>query len=376
MDTGPESYFYNITTSIPYSFIMPERKKDFPCLKCDIHVKRNDCAVQCYLCDLWIHQKCAEISDVLFKELVYQADNSGGTHWACKACRSSSAKLNKKINEIYKKVETLEEEQKDTKKEVETIKDDVKTVNSRIDKIDTTCKNAAESAQEAMFRELKDREEKKNNLIIHNLPEPGPECTKGLDRKYADQKTLAELLSAIDCSLNLEQDLKFMRRIGEKKEEPRPLVVGFHTTSAKSNVLKNAPAIHDTDFFEVSIAPDLTLRQRKEDEEVYKQCEAKNEARTGEDLNFIWKVVGPRGLKRLIKTKADQSGGRGQPLRRGRGSHRLQSKRNLDQNRTSTRYRQRMMSESEKRSREEEETSETTEMDETEEPASQRSRRN
>ena len=73
-----------------------------------------------------------------------------------------------------------------------------------------------------MFRELKDREEKKNNLIMHNLSEPGPEITKGLDRKYAGQKTLEELQSAIDCSVNLKQDLKLMRRIGEKRKNQDP----------------------------------------------------------------------------------------------------------------------------------------------------------
>ena len=42
------------------------RKKDFPCLKCDMHVKKNEHAVQCSLCELWVHKTCADISDVLF----------------------------------------------------------------------------------------------------------------------------------------------------------------------------------------------------------------------------------------------------------------------------------------------------------------------
>jgi len=47
--------------------------------------------------------------------------------------------------------------------------------------------------------------------------------------------------------------------------------------------------------------PDLTKQQRQEDEYVRKHCDKKNEERVGEDLNFMWKAVGPRGQKRAIK---------------------------------------------------------------------------
>ena len=94
------------------------RKKDYPCLVCDVHVKKNDAAIQCNLCDLWVHQKCAKISDALFKELVYQAENNGGATWSCKSCRCASAKLNKQLTEVYKRVETLEAGKKDQDLEI------------------------------------------------------------------------------------------------------------------------------------------------------------------------------------------------------------------------------------------------------------------
>ena len=152
-------------------------------------MKKNDRAIQCQLCDLWIHQKCAEMSDVLFKELVFQIENGGGAFWSCKSCRAATAKLNKKITEIYKKVEELETETKDNRIEIQTVKADLADTNRRIDKLSENSRDKEAASHDAVFRELKDREERKNNLLIHNLEEPGPEVRLGKERKEIDIKS-------------------------------------------------------------------------------------------------------------------------------------------------------------------------------------------
>ena len=54
--------------------------------------------------------------------------------------------------------------------------------------------------------------------------------------------------------------------------------------------------------------PDLTKQQRKEEQDLRKKVEELNEERTEEDAgNFIWKVVGPRGQRKMYKAKVNNN---------------------------------------------------------------------
>ena len=91
-----------------------KRKKDFPCGSCDVHVKKNDYAVQCFLCVQWFHlkkadgSKCCDVDEALFKYLDSQVDYSGGHFWTCKACRVTSLKFDRRFKDFDKRFEAVE----------------------------------------------------------------------------------------------------------------------------------------------------------------------------------------------------------------------------------------------------------------------------
>lgn len=135
------------------------------------------------------------------------------------------------------------------------------------------------------------------------MAEPGTEVRLGKDRKEADIKNLTRILDTINVKLNWDTDIKFVRRIGEKRETDRPLLVGVTDPSLRVTILKNASRLANTQFSSISLVPDLTRRQREEDDEVRKLCETRNSQRSGDDLNFTWKPLGPRGSRRPVKTR-------------------------------------------------------------------------
>jgi hypothetical protein len=61
------------------------------------------------------------------------------------------------------------------------------------------------------------------------------------------------------------EDIKFCRRLGEKKSEPRPLIIGFYSEADKALLLRNAKNLENTQYKYVNICPDMTARQRKEE---------------------------------------------------------------------------------------------------------------
>ena len=117
--------------------------------------------------------------------------------------------------------------------------------------------------------------------------------------------------------------IKFCRRVGEKGDEPRPMVVGLNREYQKEDFLEAAKDLKNTDFENVGIAPDLTREQRKDEVEMGQEAERRN-ANFSEDnraKNLVWMAVGRKGEKHLIKGTRregeDQRGGGLLPSRGG-----------------------------------------------------------
>ena len=265
--------------------IMPyERKKDFPCLKCEIHVKRNEAAVQCNICDLWVHQKCADICDVLFDYLCKQAKAPGGVTWSCKSCGISTAKISKMVVEMDKRVSTLESKVSDGEKDREVIKEQVKGVTTDVNNLKDSLKASNKEAQRSVLAEIRDRESRKTNIVIHQLQEPDTAVTEGEKRKEMDQEELAKVFTAIE-SQTKAGDIKFFTRLGEKGVNPRPLLIGFYNVDSKLKVLKAAKKLADLPRYEdLRIVPDLTKEQRCEEEELRKEAEKLNSEMSRKNL--------------------------------------------------------------------------------------------
>ena len=75
----------------------------------------------------------------------------------------------------------------------------------------------------------------------------------------------------------------------------------------KDRILENVKALNDLDegsqWRKVTIVPDLTKLQRKEEDDLCKEADDLNDRLSGEEAkNFMWRVVGRRGERRLVRT--------------------------------------------------------------------------
>ena len=85
-----------------------------------------------------------------------------------------------------------------------------------------------------------------------------------------------------------------------------------------------ARELKNTVFSELGIVPDLTQEQRQDEAEMALLADKRNEELNEDDVakNLIWKVVGRRGEKRIVKVTA-RDGDRISTDRGGRGGGRL-----------------------------------------------------
>ena len=92
----------------------------------------------------------------------------------------------------------------------------------------------------------------------------------------------------IFTSLMMEEearnDIKLCRRIGVRGQDPRPMVVVLRTEATRSKILEMAKNLKDTEFNDVGIVPDLTVQQRREEDQLFEEVTRRNEEElTAED---------------------------------------------------------------------------------------------
>ena len=216
-----------------------QRKKDFPCLRCKEHVKKNSEAIQCSLCDHWVHKICEKMSDETFKVLSKASQDAGGMYWACTACTAYSAKFNKSIQELDRRVSRIEEQMKEKEAEIEEVRKEVDSVKGRMTEISCRVAEERQNQTASVFKEIRERENRRTNLVLHNLPEPKARSKE--DRVREDNTKVQELCALIGASVQVEEASKFSTRLGKFSPDGcRPLLIGFKDLQARDAVLDNA----------------------------------------------------------------------------------------------------------------------------------------
>ena len=166
--------------------------------------------------------------------------------------------------------------------------------------------------------EYRERELRKMNVIMHRIKEPGDDIKWAEDRRRHDMDECEKIFDELEMEEDEKADIKFCRRIGEKGQDPRPMVVVLRTETTKNKILERAKNLRESSYKEVGIVPDLTVQQRREEQQLSEEADRRNrEELTTEDQtkNLKWLVVGPRGAKKIIKGVPRNA----QPATRGTG---------------------------------------------------------
>ena len=186
----------------------------------------------------------------------------------------------------------LENELKKTKDELEDLKKSMDGVKAEAVKVS--------------MAEINERENNRNNVIIHKVPEST--SNKPTERQAHDIERLQIILRELGLFRFIKDDLrehiKFIRRVGERKEqEARPLKVGFIFNSMKERLMESARYLNQLPALRhVGIAHDLTDIQRKAENSLWRKACNQNLSPTikMQEKGLVLKVVGSRGQRRMV----------------------------------------------------------------------------
>lgn len=301
---------------------------DFPCLGCGKPVKKSGYSIACTICGLWCHKECTGLTDEVFKFIQAQFKANGVTYWGCRACTSFAKQFHSKLGEMNKRMNEIDSRTTKNTEEIQANKDKVKKIQEEIKELREERDGAAERSEEDTWEEMRDRESRRRNLVIHRVKEPVSSNYK--EAQLEDRESCGAIFHAIGLKYKPEEIIIHNRRVGEKGANPRPIVVTIATEEERRKILNKAKLLADTELSEVGIVPDLTWKQRQAEENLWKVAEEKNKNLSEDDRskNLRWTVAGPRGEKRLTKgLNKDHPATRGLRGRGGRARGRPLQKR-------------------------------------------------
>ena len=336
------------------------------CPTCIKLCKDNVPAIECNICHCWYHTACIKMSPRLYEALQDDADDI--VVFTCKRCKTFTVPLMEKMVDIQQRQIKLEAEVKsiqtnkvdredvhaivdhklkklDINKKMDTmlqhVKDDIDDkimekckqelpvelakldlenkieakVSSLENKIARTYGDMKPTEQQdvrttvmEVFTEQEDIERRRNNIIIHGLPEiqdnietPGHELLQSDDEvaasnnKKTDKEQIIDLLKPISDGIQLGQ----YKRLGAKSETgTRPVLVSLNSNT-KSMVFKNIKKLRESNPT-ISISHDLPKVVRERRKKLILDAKL-NKGEHSED--FLYKFKGPLGRESVLVVK-------------------------------------------------------------------------
>ena len=309
---------------------------------CGVQVVDGDKAVECCRCQQWFHSKCQAIPKLAYDALTkYKC-----LTWLCEKCKkiisdvesnpptpkddTDLASLEGKVQNIGEMVrdhmkiivQSMKEQEKvvsDSAKLLERICKDqhnqkatyadmvrgtcdkvVKEVSAKIEtlpaKVGVKDSSEATRAMSNVFDSFMDREKRKLNVVVHNLPEDDSETLA--ERTIRDQEIFKDVIKA-GMNLNIHPTRSF--RVGKKLDDrPRLLIVTLDSAETKIELLKMAPQLrYLTTWKRIYVTPDLSKKEREEGKRLREELAARRQ--TGE-TNLVIK----RG--RIVTVPDEMSG--------------------------------------------------------------------
>lgn len=210
--------------------------------------------------------------------------------------------MDTRIDNLEKSLKSKDEEITKLKKDVE----ELQTKAATTEKVQITPTEPGNVHN--MMDELSDQEARKCNIICHNIPESSN--FRAETRKKYDNDMTIKLLNILEVN-DCQDSIKAVKRLGKKDEaKTRPMLVVFNNQEIKDYVLSKCfdLSARGDSWNEVKISPDLTANQRKHDQQVRAEVDKLNADRTeDETLNFLFRAVGKKGQKKIIKTPVQES---------------------------------------------------------------------
>lgn len=217
-------------------------------------------------------------------------------------CKDLEDKLNEKCS--VEQVEQIIENKIKTQIEAEIKKT---TINTNIQgNVEEIVENTVNTKIAENEKEIADRKNRENNIILYNLKEPNTLIKT--ERETADRDLITTMLNQLQIETEEEYTIDRVIRLGAKhaqpEENPRPARVILSNLEAKKQILKNWYKFKESNdelVKKIALSNDLTPKDRQKEKDLVQEKHQKNlKVETG------WKYIirGQPGDRKLVIIRA------------------------------------------------------------------------
>ena len=206
-------------------------KTRWACLTCENAIDDDNVdVIECHGCKEWCHKPCTGLTGAQYNCL---RNRGNFIQWFCVECRENDregiepkSRLEAKMDSILKVLSSLHAKLEDTK-------------NENLREIERKIEEVVEGKVKEYMEEKEEKEKRKLNIIICNLPESQAESSE--ERKIDDQERVRDLVVKIS---NVQRsEVNNPVRLGKiqigKNAKPRLLRMVVKTMEAKKKIMQN-----------------------------------------------------------------------------------------------------------------------------------------
>ena len=229
------------------------------CAACDNALEENEHAIECHMCKRWSHKTCTELSDAEFRVLERGGEN---LLWQCTNCVKAGVPANEQASRTEVKLDMIIRMFEHMLNRLDKLEQSNTGTNLAID---NKIEEAVDKKVTDIMQENRDRDERKLNIIIANLPES--EAGSHEDKKQDDKNRVRQLVAKI-CDV-AGGDIDNPARLGPiyigRNARPRLLKMTVKSAEAKEQIMRNVYSLNAGIDFEnrVYINNDSTPRERE-----------------------------------------------------------------------------------------------------------------
>lgn len=258
------------------------------CAQCESVFKKNHKCMNCQVCKYWFCLDCSHISVKLY-DVLKNEPTTKNLPFNCDGC----TRVLPKLNEFGSALQAQNKQIGECEKKVDALKMSIeKTVSEKV---------------EDAINQYREREDRKCNIILHNIPEPvGESQTK----KEDDKKSIMEVFDTIECR---EVQIVHHVRIGTPGNRSRLIKVQLGSVSEKHRVLGGTKLLRAKQggdyahrWSKVFITPDQTKEEREKSIKLKRELERRRNEGNKNLVIYRGEIVERKNTERAV---AEGAGG-------------------------------------------------------------------
>ena len=240
--------------------------------------------MNCSICSHWFCLECSHISQRIY-DVLKGEPNVKNLPFNCDGC----SRLLPKLTELAKSLDSQQQRIESCEKKVEGLKESLQS--------------AVEKQVEKAINDYREREDRKCNLIIHNVPEPRPDS---VDKKKEDENSI---MHVFDITKSGEVKVVEFTRLGRPVAgKDRLLKVQMQTVADKHKVLGGTKHLRTKvgdeyahKWSKVFITPDQTKDERIKSMNLKKELERRRtEEKNDKLIIFRGEIIEKRSFASVV----------------------------------------------------------------------------